>query len=340
VIGGLLLLVAFVVVAGGAYPRYNRVVYGAPLLVLALALLGAAGWRRRGRTTIWAAACIVMAAAVLVVWFRPSLVDARPFEPRTRRTHVLLTLEPDRLRAALAAELQPVDLPDCRLQRFGERNDGGYLLCANLLGSAAAVYNYGIGPADRFGCEVATRLSVPVHQYDCFDPGRPICSTGKTVFHDECIGPERLTDGGHPFDTLENQLARNGDGSNHVVVKIDIEGAEWDSLLATPPAVFERIDQLAGECHGVGLEKHLAAVRRLKEFFNLVHIHFTNFACGKGLDPFPAWAYEVLFVNKRLATAQGTQPWGPHALDARNDPDRPDCQAPTSRWSVLRTPGR
>src|SRR5688572_2983720 len=122
VILGLLLLAAFVIVAAGAYPRYNRVVYGGPLLVLALALLGAAGFRRQSRTATWAAAaCGVMAAAALVVWFRPSLVDARPFDPPMRRTHVFLTLEPDRLRAALADELQPVDLPDCRLERFGER---------------------------------------------------------------------------------------------------------------------------------------------------------------------------------------------------------------------------
>jgi hypothetical protein len=182
---------------------------------------------------------------------------------------------------------------------------------------------------------------VPVHQYDCFDPGRPSCSGGTTVFHDECIGPQRRRDlAGRPFDTLENQIARNGDGSNHVVVKIDIEGAEWDSLLDAPAAVLERIDQLAIELHGVGLEKHLAVVRRLKEFFHVAHVHFTNLACGRGTDPFPAWAYEVLFVNKRIAAAQGTRPWGPHALDAPNDPRRPDCQLPTSRWSVVPVPWR
>ena len=32
------------------------------------------------------------------------------------------------MRAALFAELQPVRLSNCQFARFGERNDGGYLL--------------------------------------------------------------------------------------------------------------------------------------------------------------------------------------------------------------------
>src|SRR5262245_29363800 len=35
-------------------------------------------------------------------------------------------------RRALFSEVQPVKVSNCELKRFGEKNDGGYLLCANL----------------------------------------------------------------------------------------------------------------------------------------------------------------------------------------------------------------
>jgi hypothetical protein len=233
----------------------------------------------------------------------------------------------EQVRTALFAELQPVELSNCRLERFGEKNDGGYLLCANLLSSVKAGYSYGIFGYDQWGCDVARTRNVRVHQFDCFNLERPRCADGVTVFHAECIGPSRATDdAGRIFDTLEHQFAGNGDGMKRVVVKIDVEGAEWETLLQTPSEVLNRIDQLVVEFHGVDQEHYLAAVRRLKDFFYVGNLHINNYACQPGLEPFPAWAYEVLFVNKRIAVAGGPRRPGPHPLDAPNKPDAPDCQ--------------
>ena len=69
--------------------------------------------------------------------------------------------------------------------------------------------------------------------------------------HDECVGPQTETVEGRFFDTISNQIDRNGDRGKRMIVKIDIEGAEWASLVATPDEVRERIDQLAMEFHGV-----------------------------------------------------------------------------------------
>lgn len=334
---GIALALFFVVVAGGAYPRYNRIVYGAPLFASAFACFGAAAWRRRPRSSSVgkAGVCWLLAIAALVVWARPSLGGAVAWDPPMHRAHVLLTLPVDRNRAALFAELEPLDIANCRMERFGGPNDGGYLLCGNLLDSDAAAYSYGIGRADDWGCDVARRLGVKLHQYDCFDPARPSCPGATAAFHNECIGPAPRTDqGGRRFDTLENQLARNGDGSNRVVVKMDVEGAEWEALLQAPAGVLQRVDQLAIELHGVGLEQHVNTVRRLKEFFHVGNVHFTNVACGPRLDPFPAWAYEVLFVNRRVARPGAVRGWEPHPLDASNLPYAADCQGPATRWSL------
>ena len=235
--------------------------------------------------------------------------------------------------------LQPVALANCQLERFGEAYDGGYLMCANLLGGVQAGYSYGINGYDKWGCDISTRLKVAVHQYDCFNTTQPACPSGKTVFHAECVGETGGMVDGRRFDTLSGQLARNGNGSHRIALKIDVEGAEWRSLLFAPDEVLARIDQLAVEFHFANDEKgrwlhdetHLAVVRRLKQFFEIAHLHFNNFGCTDDLAPFPTWAYEVLFVSKRLAVVDPAREIArPHPHDAPNDPSLEDCQ-PTSR---------
>lgn len=257
-------------------------------------------------------AVAAVAVGLLVLWLRPD---------------ILTPMTAEQVRAALVAELQPLDLVNCQLARFGEPHDGGYLMCANLLGQVKAGYSYGISGYDQWGCDVARRLGVRVHQYDCFNLEKPACAGGVTVFHAQCIAPSRSVDeAGRVFDTLERQFASNGDGAKRVVVKIDVEGAEWQTLLETPAEVFNRIDQLIVEFHGVDREHYLATVRRLKRFFFVGNLHINNYACQAGLDPWPAWAYEVLFVSRRIAVPGGPRPPGPHPLDAPNKPTAPDCQ--------------
>jgi hypothetical protein len=236
--------------------------------------------------------------------------------------------EPPATRQQLFDELQPVALAHCELARFGEPHDGGYLMCANLLDEVRSGYSYGIAGYDGWGCDISRRYDVAVHQYDCFDLTRPSCPEGRTVFHGECVAGRAFTDAdGRRFDTIAAQLARNGDAEARVVMKMDVEGSEWESLLAAPDELLERIDQLAIEFHGVDGERYLDVVRRLKRVFHVAHLHFNNYSCRDDLAPFPAEAYEVLFVNRRVAEVDAArQVRLPHPLDTPTARDRPDCQ--------------
>ena len=230
--------------------------------------------------------------------------------------------------------LQPVALANCQLERFGEANDGGYLMCGNLLDDIESGYSYGISGYDKWGCDISSRYDVPVHQYDCFNPTQPSCPDGNTLFHTECVGDTTATIENRLFDTIEKQFAKNGDTAKRIALKIDVEGAEWDSLLSTPDEVLQQIDQMAVEFHWerdqsrwIQQERYARLVRRLREFFEIAHLHFNNASCSPGLEPFPAWAYEVLFVSKRLAVVDASrQVAGLHPLDAPNNPAFEDCQ--------------
>lgn len=232
-------------------------------------------------------------------------------------------------RQALLDELHPVALQNCTLARYGSKNDGGYLMCENLVQNLGAAYSYGVGPNDEWGCDVSTRYKVPVHQYDCFDPARPTCNTGKFVFHNECLADRAERSWGRDFDSLTNQIARNGDTGKRLIVKIDIEGAEWDSLLATSDDVLNTFDQLPMELHGVDYDKIIKVLQKLKKNFYLVNLHFNNFACSPEFAPMPGRAYQVLFVNKRIGVldpSNGTPP--PSPLNAPDNPFGADCPLP------------
>jgi hypothetical protein len=227
----------------------------------------------------------------------------------------------------LFEELRPVSLTNCTLQRFGSANDGGYLMCANLIDGVQAGYSYGVGPNDEWGCQVSSRYKVPVHEYDCFDPSRPVCPSGQLVFHAECIGPRAETVESRFFDSLADQISRNDDSRKHLIVKIDVEGAEWDALMATPDDILERIDQLPIELHGAPEERFLRVVRKLKRTFYVVNLHFNNFGCSSEIAPFTSRAYQVLLVNKRIGTVDpaGGHP-APSGHNAPDNPNAPDCQ--------------
>jgi hypothetical protein len=234
------------------------------------------------------------------------------------------------MRQALLDELQPVALSNCRLARFGSAFDGGYLMCENLIDGLQTAYSYGVGPNDDWGCDVSQRFKVPVHQYDCFDPARPACEGGAFVFHDACIAERPFESDSRVFDTLQNQIAANGDTGKRMIVKMDVEGAEWDALLATPDEVLAGIDQMPMELHGVGEPRFVEGVRKLKRTFHIVSLHFNNWSCNDELDPMPAWAYQVLLVNKRIGQVDASvaAPAPPSPLNAPDLPEGRDCQLP------------
>lgn len=271
----------------------------------------------------------LITAGILVLVVVAGLVARNQLKVQNNRP---IRTNEGRVRQSLFNMLQPVALKNCELERFGEANDGGYLMCGNLLGDARVGYSYGIAGFDGWGCDISKQLNVPVHEYDCFDRRAPSCQTGTLVFHPECVDGITRTDNGRHFDTMLNQFARNGDSDKHVVLKVDVEGAEWDSFLLAPDKVLNQIDQMAVEFHGTDKDQYEAVVQRLTQFFYVAHIHFNNAACVEGRDPFPTWAYEVLFVSRRIGVVdESRRAGGLHPLDAPNLPALADCQPQADR---------
>lgn len=271
---------------------------------------------------------LAITAGVLLVVGIGLVIHNQVRVARKRAASVLTAEARVKLREQLADELRPVTLGNCTLARIGGPNDGGYLMCANLLTGLESAYSYGIGGEDEWGCAVSRAHKVPVHQYDCFQLPDASCAGAIVRPNAECVGPAPGRIDGRPFDTLANQIARNGDRGRRLVVKMDIEGAEWDTILATPDELLAAIDQMPMELHGVDDPRVLAGLRKLKTHFHLVAVHFNNIACTAEAHPLPSIAYQVLLVNKRVGTPGVPAPGSPtpESLMTPDQPTLPDCQ--------------
>jgi len=226
------------------------------------------------------------------------------------------------------AALRPERLANCTLERFGSPSDGGYLMCGNLLGGVESAYSYGIAGDDNWGCDISKRSRVTTHQYDCFDLRHPACPGGAVDFHEACVGVAAARVDGRVFDTLSNQIDQNGDTGKHMVVKMDVEGAELDVLSAASDQLLGQIDQLVVEFHGIDDLKAVRLLQKLKTIFHIAYVHANNIECPTTISPFTSGANEVLFVNRRLAVVDNTGSAAPAVspLATPNYPDQPDCQ--------------
>ena len=101
----------------------------------------------------------------------------------------------------------------------------------------------------------------------------------------------------------------------------------WNAL---QPVTLASCDlQRLGESQDGGYLACANLLGGVKAYFHVANLHVNNYACTGRQAPFGAWAYEVLFVNKRLTAATPEPRATPyHPLDRPNAPAMPDCQTP------------
>lgn len=175
-------------------------------------------------------------------------------------------------------------------ERLGEAHDGGYVMCLDGLDDPGLIgmYSYGINGFDGLGMDLAKRYDVPLYEYDCFNPKVPKpCEGCKVEFNFQCItekGGEKLTDPTHEmgeYRTLTDQLADHGhsdaaDGS--LLLKIDVEGAEWPIFAAESLKNLKKFRQVVMELHWLDtVENHpqyFAGIQNLEDAgLSIVHVH-------------------------------------------------------------------
>lgn len=205
--------------------------------------------------------------------------------------------------------------------RLGRANDGGYVLPKQLLQDSECLFSYGINNDITFDEHYIQLTGKKVYAYD--HTIENIYSKHPDLFTWYKEGLSGTNKG--QTDNFLNHY-RQLKLSKRVLLKIDVEGCEYEWLLNTD------IQQLANVTTGIVIEFHdinnetfrnifVNCIQELNKHFYICHIHGNN--CGGTFQyeefNFPS-VLELTFVPKAIVTevSPSTETF-PTVLDSSND---------------------
>ena len=164
------------------------------------------------------------------------------------------------------------------LTRVGRAHDGGYVMADDFRDKRIA-YSIGIADDVSWDADMAAR-GFDVYMYDHTIEALPEERAG---FHFQCTGLGSDMDAGDPaLKTLPELLKENGHSEERgMILKIDIEGAEWAVLRDLEEDILRQFSQIVFEFHDlVRPEKEeiiVQAMEKLNRTHQLVHLHANNY---------------------------------------------------------------
>ena len=230
----------------------------------------------------------------------------------------------------LLAHLAPHDVVGCGKIRVGRDNDGGYVMLDDFAGLAVA-YSLGIADDASWDKQIAG-VGLDVFQYDHTIVRPP---EADTRFHWRQCRVEAVPSGDPSSVTLVEALRENGHAAgSDCLLKIDVEGAEWEIFAAIAPDLLRVFRQIVCELHGLGgaVDPTRCALMRkalinLTAYHRVVHVHGNNHApwalIGGVAVPDVLEITLARIDDRTFVPAAGTFP---SPLDQPNHPEHADFQ--------------
>jgi hypothetical protein len=196
--------------------------------------------------------------------------------------------------AELVALLSPMDVKDAEYTRIGRDFDGGYVMLNNFQESCvAAAYSFGIGNDVSWDEAIADR-GIDVFMYDHTIEKLP---KGSPLFHFFRQGVTGYRNG-VLLKTLGEIVTQNGHAkSNNLIMKMDIEGCEWDVFDETNSDVISQFSQIVIELHGLSVtagdfeySQILKVLKKIDKTHQSIHVHGNT--CG-----YPLWIGDIVLPD-------------------------------------------
>ena len=213
--------------------------------------------------------------------------------------------------------------------RVGASRDGGYVMLDDF-GGVAGAYSIGIGRDVSWDLDIAGR-GLPVFQFDHTVLGSPVAHP---LFRFERLGLGIKTDPSARLETLEDMLRRPSAPAGELILKMDVEGAEWSILDRLSEDILPRFRQIVCEFHNfhelrreAWYDRAFRVFAKLNKTHQAVHLHRNNWGprvwVGEVEIPFFG---EITFASRAVYTFEPTdEPFpGPFDLPSASlFPDRP-----------------
>ncbi|HEV2695298.1 MAG TPA: FkbM family methyltransferase [Verrucomicrobiae bacterium] len=234
--------------------------------------------------------------------------------------------------------IRPVVIKD-RLIRVGKEADGAYIIPERVLRQCDVCYSYGISDNIDFDRAYHQITGHPVQMYD-FSVTAPPNLPAPLIFHQEGLSAAKTAN----CDNYLVHLRANGDEHKKVLLKIDVEGAEYDWLLQTDLAEVARTAIcIVMEFHSLHTQGQifLQCLEKLKTEYHIVHVHGNNYNGTVPGAPEVPQVPEITFVHKSAADFSGpvAVKYPLAGLDVPNRHGMPQMVIDYRAW-IIRAPRR
>ena len=210
------------------------------------------------------------------------------------------------------------------LVRIGRDYDGGYIMLEEFVSSMIA-YSFGISDDVSWEKDMAKR-GIHSFMYDHTINGLP---ENNEIFHWE----KRGICGSQPIElckTLEEFIEFNGHaGKKDLILKMEVEGAEWDVLESVRTETLASFSQVVLELHDMNnpaLYNQICSVlSKLGKTHQCVHVHGNNYRSYQRIGNLVVPdVLEVLYVRKHDHIFESGNHFYPRYLDMPNSTLRND----------------
>ena len=204
--------------------------------------------------------------------------------------------------------------------RIGDSNDDGYIMLDDFSSDMKA-YSFGINKDVSWDKQMANDYGMDIYMYDHTIDGLPEDNVHFHYFQRGISGVDRPEEKVYSLETL---IRNNGHEDNdNLILKIDVEGAEWDVLNNTPSEVFAKYRQIAFELHDFDhpeKEKDIiSALVKLNKTHFPVWVHGNNHVSAMCVEDIVLpTALEILYLNKTYYRYEEAEVQFPWELDAPN----------------------
>lgn len=164
--------------------------------------------------------------------------------------------------------------------RVGKKNDGGYTLIDNFK-SGGIAYSFGINDDVSWEAGMATRG----YEIFMYDPTIDALPETNEHFHFFKQGIAGFEFPNYALNTLNHFVHVNGhEDCDNMILKMDVEGAEWSFLATVSSELLSSFDQMVFEFHDLILDKDqsvmnatLACINKINRTHTLIHVHANNY---------------------------------------------------------------
>jgi hypothetical protein len=214
---------------------------------------------------------------------------------------------------------------DSNLIRVGSAHDGGYVMMSPRSPSCNVI---SLGIADNMEFELELIENKLVNAIFCFDGSiEKLPSKNDSIYFESKY--IKVSESESAL-TLSHVLAKID--SDEIILKIDIEGDEWDVLDSLSESELGRFSQIVGEFHGFasnitdeGILKMTSLLERISSQFKLVNSHPNNWSQYRIIQGIPIPnVIELTFINKVFTSNRSRNRCSKDSKNQLNSPCNPD----------------